>query len=545
MAVRPSARSRRCEVFKHRGFRMGIATLAVGALLAGCGSDGGGLGRAEPQFGYQLPTTPVTTNAGSAVGVATDAAKLSARLYPGAFLAGPEGQMLPNRDLVEVTPSKKHQEVVDYKINPAAKYSDGHKVVCDDFQLTKLASERADLFASDLPIYHQVAELYCAPGADRFRVVFKPGFGQRYRELFSAGTVLPAHAVTKRAEVESVTATVESGVEEDLLRLGKAWQELFDITKTDPATVPTFGPYRIAEKGERGQLVLRENSEWAGDRPAQLPIYVWGPGADLPKLAEDNQISVLDAPVKTDFAAAGIASEKFSISRQPSDRLDTLSLADTGIFADEGSRHAFSSCIDRKALVKTTSEFSRNRVTATGLRVLQPSAPTHPRLKALSGAHMTRDIPAAKAALEGATVRIGYLQEHERYAKQVETIKNSCAEAGITVEAVPLTATNYGTLGEDYDALLSTLSGFGRNGLSKADQASLLPEILRAEKELQQAMWTIPLTTEPRAIATLKNLDNVVDNPGNVGLSWNMDRWVELDHTPETTSATDTSTKKS
>ncbi|HEY4599543.1 MAG TPA: peptide ABC transporter, partial [Corynebacterium sp.] len=60
-----------------------------------------------------------------------------------------------------------------------------------------------------------------------------------------------------------------------------------------------------------------------------------------------------------------------------------------------------------------------------------------------------------------------------------------------------------------------------------------------------QAMWTIPLTTEPRAIATLKNVDNVVDNPGNVGLSWNMDRWVELDHIPETTSPTDTPTKKS
>src|SRR5699024_790646 len=169
-----------------RGVRLARWTRVVGGLLAGCGSHGGGLGRAEPQSAYQLPSTPVPTNAGSVVGVATDAAKLSARLYPGAFLAGPEGQMLPNRDLVEVTPSKKHQEVVDYKINPKAKYSDGHKVVCDDFQLTKVASERADLFASDLPIYHQVDELYCAPGADRFRVVFKPGFGQRYRELFSA-----------------------------------------------------------------------------------------------------------------------------------------------------------------------------------------------------------------------------------------------------------------------------------------------------------------------------------------------------------------------
>src|SRR5699024_6134451 len=176
------------------------------------------------------------------------------------------------------------------------------------------------------------------------------------------------------------------------------------------------------------------------------------------------------------------------------------------------------------ALFKTASCLSLNLETATGLRVLQPSAPSHTRLKALSAAHMTRDIPAAKAALEGATVRIGYLKEHERYAKQVETIKNSCAEAGITVEAVPLTAANYGSLGEEYDALLSTHSGFGRNGLSKADQASLLPEILRAEKELQQAMWTIPLTTEPRAIATLKNVDNVVDNPGNVGLSCNMER---------------------
>lgn len=532
-------------MFKQRGIRAAVATMAASALLAGCGSDGGGLGRAEPQFGYMLPTTPVTTNAGSAVGAATDASKLSARLYPGAFLAGPEGQMLPNRDLVEVTPNPEHQEVVDYKINPKAKFSDGQKVVCDDFQLTKLASERADLFASDMPIYSQVSELYCAPGADRFRVVFKPGYGQRYRELFNAGTVLPSHTVVEKAGVDSVEAASAPEAEEELTRLGRAWQDIFDLTKTDPATVPTFGPYRIAERGEEGQLVLRENPEWPGDKPAQSPIYVWGPGADLSKLAEDHQISVIDAPVKTDFSASGISSEAFTILRQASDRVDTLSLADTGVFSDEAARHAFNSCIDRKAIVSTVAEESRNRVNPVGLRVLPPSAPKHPQIRSLAEANMRRDASAAKETLEGQTVRIGYLKEQGRFAKEVQTIKASCAQAGVTVDPVPVNADNYGTLGEDYDALLSTISSFARNGNAKANQASLLPEILRSEKELQKNMWTIPLTTEPRAIAYLKNVDNVVDNPGNVGLSWNMDRWVELDHIPESSAATSNSTKQS
>ena len=516
-------------------WRKAIAALATGVIgfagLTSCSDENSPEEIAkQPQFGYVLPRPLETTNAGSVVGNATDAAKLSARLYPGAYVTGPAGQLLPNKDLVTAKVDPHSKQKIYYKINSEATYSDGASVVCDDFWMARLASERNDAFASDLPLFAQVESIACKPGSREFQVMFKPGFGTRYQELFSAGTVLPSHTVAEKAGVESFMDAANSDDEKQLFELGKAWQDVFNLKKTNPAEVPTFGPYTVGERLDGGGLVLTPNPHWKGDKPGISRIHVRGSDANLAELVANNQLSVLDAPIQTDLAAAGVASENFNIRREPSDRTDTLRLSGVGTFEAESSRHALNSCIDRSAIANTVAESSKNRVLPTGLRTVPPTAPMTDGLEKTNAANMVRNVEEARQNLDGATVRIGYLKDVVRYQKIIDTMKTSCAEAGITIEPVPVTADDYGQLGQDYDAILDTRSPFSRNSGSDAGRNSLAPEVMKAEHSLQASMFTIPLVAEPRVIAYQKNIDNVVDNPGDVGLSWNMDRWVALDH---------------
>ena len=98
-----------------------LSAALAAAGLAACSGDSP-LSNPPEQFGYVLTSDLVTSNAGTAVGVATDAAKVSARLYPGAFIAGPRGQNLPNGDLVTAKPTPGNPRQVDYTINEKATY---------------------------------------------------------------------------------------------------------------------------------------------------------------------------------------------------------------------------------------------------------------------------------------------------------------------------------------------------------------------------------------------------------------------------------------
>lgn len=76
--------------------RKALATVVVASTMfavAACAEEA-----VEPDaheqshFGYALNTSLATTNAGSLLGVATEAAQLSARLYPAVYVQGPSGR---------------------------------------------------------------------------------------------------------------------------------------------------------------------------------------------------------------------------------------------------------------------------------------------------------------------------------------------------------------------------------------------------------------------------------------------------------------------
>lgn len=504
-----------------------LGALVLGAGVVACSSEENVEQAMPKEFGYILPEEIVTTNAGTALGVATDAVKLSARLYPGAFIAGPDQQLLPNPDLVTATRSPQDTKQVDYVINDKATYSDGKPVVCDDFLLTQTASAHTDLFGADMPLFSQVQSIDCTAGSKTFSVHFNNGFGDRYRELFSAGTVLPSHTVGEKAEIPDVVAAIRSGNTTQLAALGEAWQKTFTTAETDPSTVPTSGPYRISARGEEGDLVFDTNPEWKGVKPAQSPIHVWPNTVDIKKLVENNQVAVADLDLDEKPTELGLTEPDYVTTTLDSSRVDTLRVAPAGPLSTPAQRHAFNGCVDRNAIAEALKKFSGANVHPTGLRVVQPTHPLASQLQDINDTNSKVDIEGFKGLLQGATVRIGYLEATARYKIIVDSIAESCRAAGVTVEGVPVTPENFGTLGVDYDMMLDTRSSFGRNSTTNANVGSQLKDIRAAEAQLATEAITIPLVTEPRTIAVEEHVHNVIDNAGDGGVSWNMDRWDE------------------
>lgn len=506
-----------------------VLTVALGVSLAACSSTSGedaAEAPPEPQLGYVLPQPIATLNAGTNLGVATEAVKVSSRLFPGAYIAGRDGRLLPNADLVTATRNPEHPERIDYLINDQASYSDGVAIGCEDFSLAWIAAQRPDLFGSDMPLFEQVENIECAPGQKGFAVIFKPGFGDRYQELFTAGTVLPSHTIAKEAGVPDVFASAHSGDEEALAAVGRAWQELFDVTDNDPSNVPTSGPYTVKKRGKSGELVLEANPKWHAVEPELSPIYLWPNTAKIKQLAQDDQVVVADLDIDVDPEKIGLKAPQFVVEHTSSTRVDTLSIAPGSVLATPEARRAFGACIDRGRLVATMSQHTAAEVLGTGLRVVPPSHPLAHQLAPTNEHNSIVDPELTRGTLDGAVVRIGYLESNSRYELLVNEIKDMCGFAGVTVEPVPVSEEHYGVLGVDYDVLLDTRAAFGRNAATNANINSKLREIREAEETLAGESWTIPLLTEPRTLAVEEHMRNVVDSGNDGGASWNMDRWI-------------------
>ena len=106
----------------------------------------------EPRRLTLVTSSPLaTTNAAGLLGASTSADTLAGRLYPPAFVHGPSGQQIPNRDLVTAQPLPGPEPRVVYTINPEATYSDGAPVTCTDFLLSYKAGTLPGLFDAFLP----------------------------------------------------------------------------------------------------------------------------------------------------------------------------------------------------------------------------------------------------------------------------------------------------------------------------------------------------------------------------------------------------------
>ena len=156
---------------RHWG-RKAIASCVSALALAAsaCSGQGGeedtSSAPQEPEsygyFGYQVNSRLATTNAGTSFGDATSAGLLSTRLYPGLFVPGPSGELIPNADLVETEElppvAGSDQRSVQLTLEEDAVFSDGTPVTCDDYLLTYVAGTHPAEFASHMPLMNDISE---------------------------------------------------------------------------------------------------------------------------------------------------------------------------------------------------------------------------------------------------------------------------------------------------------------------------------------------------------------------------------------------------
>ena len=184
--------------------------MATILLVTGCSNSKTEETKAEHSFGYVLDDYLINTNVTTGIGFSSNIHQLVGRIYPGAFVNGPEGQRIPNTDLVEARALPGAPMRVEYQITDKAVYSDGQPVTCDSFLLAQVAATSRPLFDSYNPLMDQIDTINCQPGNKTATVVFKGNFGPRWRYLFSGGTLLPYPASNKSHKSGTAASTSEN-----------------------------------------------------------------------------------------------------------------------------------------------------------------------------------------------------------------------------------------------------------------------------------------------------------------------------------------------
>ena len=526
-----------------------LATLVASAMLASC-TPGAGTGdedtatAPEPvstdYFGYQVNESLVTTNAASRVGASVNAGVVAARLYPAAYVAGPSGQLIPNTDLVSAQSLPGPVPQVQYTISEDATYSDGHPVTCLDFQLAFAAGSLTDIFASHVPLMSQVTEVECSVGSKQFTVVFDEDTGGRWRHLFGAGTVLPAHAVAREAGVEedALNTAINDRDYGVLSPVAEVWNDGFDLASFNPDLQVSSGPFTIQQIGEAGEVVLERNPHYPGDAANLEHLVVWPREADPVALSDADALRVADVPTSDPaWVNRDDLANPYSVEPVVGELTDSLRLADAGVLANQWNRRAFNACIDRPAVAQASSEAAGVEVPPVVLHTVPHNDPIHRQLDDIGQEFLEPDLDTA-SGLWGTTIRIGYQGPDARKAAMVEAIASSCEEAGITVVDASDEGSTLNDLGRievgqwgaevpvdgTIDAFLGAVDPTSEYGTVTA-RLTATEELRSAEETMWEELPSLPLAAEPRTFVRDDNVSNVVVYSGLTGVGWNKDRW--------------------
>lgn len=493
-------------------------------------------------FGYQVNSRLATTNAGTSFGDVTSAGLLSTRLYPGLFVPGPSGELIPNADLVETEElppvAGSDQRSVQLTLEEDAVFSDGAPVTCDDYLLAYVAGTHPAEFASHMPLMNDIADFNCEPHGKRFTLTFNKDQGQRWRHMFGAGTIMPAHALAKKSglSVKELNAALTVEDMQALAPVAEEWRYGFSVDKDqlDPELQVSFGPYVIDKVGDEGEIILKANEKYFGDAPAEEHVVVWPSDADAQKLADKGALRVVDAasenPDWLDSTKDESGESPYEVTPMVGELTDTLTLSEAGIFAEPWARESFAACVDQQAVAQASSAASGVEVPPAYLRTVSATNPVAGGLDKVGKQHQGTDL--AKAGdLNGTTIKVGYLGPDKRYAAMVEQLRASCEPAGITIEDASAEFMSQHYLEMDPETWAPTVDAF-LGPVDPQTEYSTVESSMKNSAELkktEEALWkdvpSIPLSAQPRVFLVRRHVEGVLPYTGVSGIGWNMDRW--------------------
>lgn len=523
-----------------RRFAAAVAAVVGCIALTACETGEGDAEQTKRLFGYQVLSGLHTTNAGTLEGATDLAELLSVRLYPGVYVPGPSGQMIPNTDLVTTQVLPGDQRKVIYTLSDSAVFSDGTPVTCSDYLLTFTAGQYPDLFGSQMPLFDDTEDLSCTAGSKEFTLTFKEDRGARWRGLFEAGTVLPAHAVAGRLgkSIEELDDDLRSDDVSRLTPVADVWRHGFSLAQFDPELQVSFGPFKIAGVGDSGEVTLVANEYYYGVAPQTAEMVVWPGGANSGELADAEALRIGDLrETSPDWHDVDAEGNRMTVETQVGELTEVLTFPEVGTWAVPENRQALAKCVDPRAVAKVSSQVAGIDVPVSPLHVLQHADPLAQRVASVAEPHLDVDIAAA-SALSGYEVRIGYPYPDARFAAMVDSIRRSCEPAGINVIDVTeggktladLPRAEYDEWGNESwtegaaDVILHAEDPM-REYPAANNRAQDLGALRAQEAYLWKQLPSIPLAAQPRTFAVDGAVRNVVPYTGLAGIGWNMDRW--------------------
>lgn len=547
----------------------GLSALAL--VAASCSSEesdsGDQAAPSDPESynytGYMVNSQLATTNAGTAFGSTTSAAQLSTRLYPGLFVPGPSGQLIPNADLVETEKlppaADSDQESVRLTLADDATFSDGAPVTCDDYLLAYTAGTHPVEFASHMPLMNDIADIECAPHSKAFTLTFYKDQGHRWRQMFGPGTVMPAHALAQKTDMsmEDLNAALHAEDMAALQPVAELWRYGFSTAKDDfdPELQVSYGPFTAEKVGDSGEVFLKANEQYRGDKPALDRLVVWPSSADAQELEDKGVLKVADSATAApgwlsgnagedaesaegkepdhDSAgedSAGAGNDQFETTTKVGLQTDTLTLSQAGIFAEPSARKAFAACVDQAALAHKSSEISGVDVPPAYVRTVSVQDPVAQTLGSVAKDHEGTDMAAA-GQLNGTTIKVGYVGPDKRYQAMVEALRASCEPAGITIEDAADEQLSQFYLNPNPETGEPTIDAFlgpvdPLTEYSAADSSiKNSVQLKEQEEQLWDSVPSIPVAAQPRVFIVHRDVEGLLPYTGISGIGWNMDRW--------------------
>jgi peptide/nickel transport system substrate-binding protein len=565
-----------------------VATGIAGAMaLTACGggSDSGSGGSASggPSgrvvFG-ESTDFPENLNPWISAGNATSVANIEAQLFPSTFDIQPDFTVKYNQDLLTAEPTSQvtgDTQVVTYKLNNDAVWSDGTPITAKDFEFTWRARRSSDPANGGCPAllstvgYDQMKSVVGSDNDKTVTVTFSPPFAD-WQSNFSGASdpILPAHVMDK-PDPAALCAEITAG---------------WPIADGIPQDI-SGGPWQLKKENINvgGQIVvLTPNAKFWGAQPKLSQLVIQNIGND-PTTAvqglQSGELGViypqpqLDLVDQVEKLKPNVTSDvNFGLSFEHVDFNTT-----DPFLSDPKVRQAFGMALDRQKIVdQTVGQFSSdaqvldNRIWLTNQPEYKDTAPDQ---------YKKQDVAGAKALLESDGFTLGpdgvYTKGGKPLAFQIDTTTNNplrqttievmipqLQQAGIkatfnanpdifagkekpaSLEAggfqvalfawvgnpfVSSTQSIYQTpqgdnIGQNYsragtpqiDALFAQL----RTTPERDKQADLGNQI---DTLLWQQLATIPLYQKPTFIAYQSSITGVKDNATQAGPLWNASTW--------------------
>lgn len=500
------------------------------------------------------------------------------RVLQDVWYYSPEGSVGRNEELATYEKISDDPLTVKYTFNPKAVWSDGADLGCADVMLTyaTASGKFPDFSYISHDSWSRVEMPDCKVGDKEITLKYKKPYVDW--EALSVIT-MPAHIVAEQGglTVEEFVDAVKAGDKDKLKKAiefyNKGW--LFNGKLPDKKLLPSNGPF-IVDSYSPGQSItlVRNDKYWGEPAKADKVVIRFIPQDEQVQALQNGETNIIEPQSNPDILAQLEGLNGVTVQTGEQFLYDHLDFNfHKGPFKDFRLRKAFALCVPRQQIVDNLIKPQQPDAQTMDVRNIAPFQPGYAEAVAYSGADRYKnvDIEGAKKLLaeagkagEKVKVRIGYNQPNPRRTQVVELIKASCDQAGFEIidtgnekffnDGGDLANGNFDValFGWAGSSLISgwpstyktpskcTPSAKGNNNgcYSNKKLDKILDEILgetdpakalELTKEVEKILWddlaTIPLYSQPRLTAWHENVKNVVPNPSQASVTWNMHQW--------------------